>query len=173
MIRGLAFGLLLALAACAQSHGGGHGAHLVRAAEPPADHVLIGSVRATDTKNVQVGMNANVIGDGAGDGRLTVSFGLEMLGAIADAKPKQSDAGGDGANAAGPIGFNPAPGRDALKAAMNDLAARYPDRSNIEAFLFRNPAHAYLAYVVFETGGGRGALYYDVTSWAEWLKGAY
>jgi hypothetical protein len=173
MLRGLAFGLLLALAACAQSNGAMQGAGPVHSAKPPSDHAFIGSVEDTEGKDVHVGISAAVLGDAAGDGRLTALFGLEMLGAIADAKPARSGASGDGASVARPITFNPAPGRDALKAAMNDLACRYPARSDISAYLLRSPSRAYPLYAVFDTDAGPGALYYDVTSWAETLKNAY
>ena len=173
MIRAWAFGLLLVLAACAHSGGGGHGAGVLHATRPPGDYAFIGSVEGTETKDVQVGMNSKVLGDGAGDGRLTVLFGVEMLGAIAGATPARSHAGGDGDNHARPIAFDPAPGREALKAAMNDLVARYPDRRDVKGYLFRSPSGQYLLYAVFDTGMGPGALYYDVTSWAEALKKVY
>ena len=89
-----------------------------------------------------------MIGDKAGDGRLTVLFGLEMLGAIAGSKPARSRAGGDGSSTAQPIAFDPAPGRNGLKAAMNDLANRYPDRSDVKAYLFRSPGGTYVLYAV-------------------------
>jgi hypothetical protein len=169
----MAFSLLLTLVACAQTNGGTHGAAPVRAAKPLPDHAFIGSVENTESKDVHVGINSAVIGDKAGDGRLTALFGLEMLGAIADAKPARSRAGGDGSSTAQPIAFDPAPGRNGLKAAMNDLVDRYPDRSDVKCYLFSRPDRTYVLYAVFDTGAGPGALYYDVTSRAEALKKAY
>lgn len=61
MIRRMAFGLLLTLTACAQTDGGTRRAAPVHAAKPPSDHILIGSVENTDSKDVHVGINSAVM----------------------------------------------------------------------------------------------------------------
>jgi hypothetical protein len=48
--------------------------------------------------------------------------------------------------------------RDGLKAVMNDLVDRYPDRSDVKCYLFSRPDRTYVLYAVFDTGAGPGAL---------------
>jgi hypothetical protein len=171
MPRGWVFGVVLVLAACAQPGGGSHSAAgPVHAAKPPADYAFIGSLENTDSKERNIGVNSDLLTDSAEDSRPTVFFGLEMAFALSDVKPERSASGGDGSDVAQPITFDPEPGRDSLKAAMNDLASRYPDRRDVKAYLFRSPSRAYLLLAEFETGAGEGALYYDVTSWGEAVK---
>jgi hypothetical protein len=162
------------MGACAQPTTGDHAAPSAHAAKPPADYAFIGSAEGTGTKDVQVGVNTNLLGEKAGDGRLTALFGFSFFGAVADAKPAHPDVVGDGSGVENPIVFDPPdPGKDALHTAMNDLAGRFPDRRDVKGYLFSSPAQKYLLYAVFDTDRGSNALSYDVTAWSDYIKKAY
>jgi hypothetical protein len=166
--------LLLALGACAQPTTGDHTAPGMHAAKPPADYVFIGSAEGTGTKDVQVGVNTDLLSETAAEGSLTALFGIYFAGAVRDAKPAHPAATGDGSSVENPVVFDPAlPGKTVLHTAMNDLAGRFPDRHDVKGYLFRSPAQEYRLYVVFETGRDSNALYYDVTAWADYIKKAY
>ena len=155
---------LALLAGCAQSGGTGKTPETgrIQAASPPSDYVVVGSAAGTN-----VGTNFE-----SGDLPLSMFFGLHVVAYAQEAKPAHPGTTGAGTSVRDPIAFDPPVGADAeLDTALGWLAGRFPDRSDLKAWLLRTPDSAgmrqYLLYVELENAGAANAVYIDVTQWAE------
>jgi hypothetical protein len=153
-----------ALAGCAQSGGAGATPDngRIQAERPPGDYVLVGSVAGTN-----VGTNFE-----SGDMSLSLFFGLHFINAASEAKPAHPGTSGAGTSVRDPIRFNPPVGvKEEIETALDWLAGRFPDRSDLKAWLLRSPesagARQYLLYVEFKSAGASNAVYLDVTRWSE------
>lgn len=102
------------------------------------------------------------------DKPLAMMFGGAFSAAVAQAKATHPGSRGSGASADDPIAFDPSvDGRIEIDMTQNHLVGLYPDRRSLKGYLLRNDARTYVQYVVFETNAGPGAIYYNVTRWAE------
>jgi len=165
VLPALLVALCIGLCGCAQS-GGGAGTSVPRAADPPSDYVVVGSVQANEGKDIQAGVNMQ-----AGDPTLSATFGIFFIGAMGDARPLHPGTTGSGLSVRDPIVFAPpVEPRQELDTAAGWLKGRYPDGRASTAWLLRSPGDresaTYLLLVHFATGAGGGAVYFDLTRWA-------
>jgi hypothetical protein len=160
--------LVLAIAACSSPHDKQVSITPMRAAAPPAGYTHIGSADTSDGKNLQVGVNTDLLGGDKGDEMLSVWFGLYFSGAVGDAKAADMGTTGEGLSVKDPIVFSPAvEAATELQNALNLVAHRAPDRHNIVGSLYRSPDRRYVLLVEFDTAAGANALYFDITNWAK------
>ncbi|WP_119304713.1 hypothetical protein [Dongia deserti] len=159
--------MFLVIAACSSPNQQDAASRAVRAARPPADYTLIGSADTSDGKNIQIGLNTNLVGVSKEDERLSIHFGFHCPNAVHDARPADFGSIGDGLSVNTPIVFSPPVSALAeVQSAVNLVTKRSPDRTNVVGALFRSPEHRYILLVEFDGAAGERALYFDVTNWA-------
>lgn len=158
--------LLFAVGACSSPRDQQVSIAPVRAAAPPAGYTLISSSDTSTEKNIQIGVNTDLLG--GDDGRLAFHFGFHFPGAVREAQAADLATNGDGLSVNSPIVFSPpATAVDEVQGAVNLVARRAPDRENLVGTLLRSPDHRYLLLIEFENKAGKNALYFDVTNWAK------